>query len=81
MSLRLILFDCDGTLVDSQHMIVQAMNLAFESQNLRPPSRQQTLSVVGRSLNEAIADLTGDSGPVGRHHEAIKSSGAVAPPN
>lgn len=54
---RLALFDCDGTLVDSQHNIVEAMNRCFEAAKLAPPTRLQTLSVIGLSLPDAMARL------------------------
>jgi len=54
---RLIVFDCDGTLVDSQHLIVDAMNAAFEGQGLVPPSAEAVRHVVGLSLDQAIARL------------------------
>ena len=28
---KLVIFDCDGTLVDSQHVIIGAMKMAFET--------------------------------------------------
>lgn len=62
--MRLILFDCDGTLVDSQHMIVAAMERAFTAVNLQPPTRERTLSIVGRSLHEAMVDLTDAGHPI-----------------
>lgn len=62
--MQLILFDCDGTLIDSQHMIVAAMDRAFTSVNLQPPSRVRTLSIVGRSLHEAMVDLTDADHPI-----------------
>ncbi|MHA1165386.1 MAG: HAD hydrolase-like protein, partial [Alphaproteobacteria bacterium] len=58
MSQRLIIFDCDGTLVDSQHLIVAAMNQAFDSAKLEPPDREAILGIVGLSLPEAIWRLT-----------------------
>jgi phosphoglycolate phosphatase len=57
MTRRLVLFDCDGTLVDSQHDIVAAMTHAFEVCGLAAPPRLQTLSVVGLSVPEAITAL------------------------
>ncbi len=54
---HLILFDCDGTLVDSQHDIVDAMTHAFEAHGLVVPTRSETLSIVGLSVPEAIAVL------------------------
>ena len=35
MHMNLMNFDCDGTLVDSQHMIVAAMDRAFAGQRCR----------------------------------------------
>jgi phosphoglycolate phosphatase len=57
MSLRLAIFDCDGTLVDSQHAIVAAMTAAFTATALPPPSRSSILSIVGLSLEGAMARL------------------------
>ena len=34
---KLVIFDCDGTLVDSQHIIIKAMKTAFEAHDLTPP--------------------------------------------
>jgi phosphoglycolate phosphatase len=56
--MKLILFDCDGTLIDSQYLIVASMNMAFESVNLPAPTREKTLSIVGLSLPEAFDILT-----------------------
>lgn len=72
--MRLILFDCDGTLVDSQHMIVASMNGAFDKVGLEPPSRKRTLSIVGRSLHEAMADLTDDTHPIEEMVAAYRKS-------
>lgn len=54
---RLIIFDCDGTLIDSQHMIVGAMNRAFTDNGLIPPTPEQTRSIIGLSLEEAFRAL------------------------
>ncbi len=60
---RLALFDCDGTLVDSQGPIVAAMAAAFASLGLPDPGRARTLDIVGLSLPEAMARIhpTGDA--------------------
>ena len=55
--LRLILFDVDGTLVDSQASILGAMQGAFAKANLPNPTRQDVLSIVGLSLDHAMARL------------------------
>ena len=57
MSTRLIIFDCDGTLVDGQHAICAAMEHAFTTLDLPVPSRSDILSVVGLSLPETFAVL------------------------
>jgi phosphoglycolate phosphatase len=58
---RLVVFDCDGTLVDSQHSICAAMTRAFEAVKLAPPERFAILSVVGLSLPAAMARLLPDA--------------------
>lgn len=63
MTNRLALFDCDGTLVDSQHNICTAMDRAFEAVKLAPPPRHRMLAVVGLSLPEAVAVLLPEAEP------------------
>ncbi|MFE1602459.1 HAD-IA family hydrolase [Methylobacterium sp. ID0610] len=60
----LIVFDVDGTLVDSQHLIVAAQQAAFAAVGLPAPSRERALSVVGLSLPQAFTALVGADGPV-----------------
>ena len=54
---KLIIFDCDGTLVDSQHVITEAMNRAFATHDLAPMPREMVRRVVGLSLVQAVAML------------------------
>ena len=56
-SLKLVIFDCDGTLVDSQHMILTAMTEAYGTHGLALPERETLLSVIGLSLTEAFTSL------------------------
>ncbi len=58
---RLALFDCDGTLVDSQHNIVMCMDDAFHKAGLTPPSRHETKRIVGLSLLPAMQVLAPDA--------------------
>lgn len=58
---RLVVFDCDGTLIDSQHMIVAAMAHTFEAHGLAPLPRETVLSIVGLSLEEALLALLPDA--------------------
>ena len=73
--MRLVIFDVDGTLVDSQHMIVAAMERAFASIGAEPPARQETLSIVGLSLREAMQALTdADAATVDALAESYKAA-------
>lgn len=58
--MKLVLFDCDGTLVDSQHVIVAAMGRAFARAELAMPPREAVLGIVGLSLVEAMQRLGED---------------------
>jgi len=57
MPTRLAVFDCDGTLVDSQANICRAMEEAFLLAGLEPPERAATRRIVGLSLVEAMRAL------------------------
>lgn len=54
---RLAVFDCDGTLVDSQVNICRAMEACFAQYRLDPPPRDAIRQIVGLSLVPAIALL------------------------
>lgn len=60
--LRLVVFDVDGTLVDSQGDITAAMTAAFQGEGLPPPPRDAVLGIVGLSLADAVARLAPDAG-------------------
>ena len=55
--MTLVLFDCDGTIVDSQATIVRAMTEAFQVVRRPALRRQEILSIVGLSLPRAMAVL------------------------
>ena len=61
MRLRAVIFDVDGTLVDSQADILAAMGAAFEAERLSAPSREAVLGIVGLSLDVAIPMLAPDT--------------------
>ena len=67
--LRLVIFDVDGTLVDSQGDIVGAMHAAFGALEMAPPARADILSIVGLSLEVAMARLA--PGLPGETHQAL----------
>jgi len=59
---KLIVFDCDGTLVDSGHIIVSTMQAAWDEQGLDRPSPDDIRHQIGLPLFHAIRNLhpTGD---------------------
>ncbi len=58
--LRLVVFDVDGTLVDSQGHIMAAMEAAFAANNLPAPERAAVLALVGLSLDVLMPRLAPD---------------------
>lgn len=54
---KLVIFDVDGTLVDSQAHIIASMTAAFDAAQIAVPSRNAILSIVGLSLPYAIREL------------------------
>ena len=69
---RLAVFDCDGTLVDSQANILRAMEHSFADHRLEPPCRHATRRIVGLSLHEAMQVLHPD-GDDGLHRSMTES--------
>lgn len=61
-SVRLAVFDCDGTLVDSQHSIVAAMHAACDEHEIARPGPEAVRRMVGLPLQEAFARLMPDEG-------------------
>lgn len=60
---RLIVFDCDGTLIDSQHNIIAAVERLFVSIGMAPPPTDLIRRQVGLSAEAAIAGMLPDAGP------------------
>ena len=54
---RLAVFDCDGTLVDSQHVIVAAMTGAFREHGLADPDPAAVRRLVGLHVADAVGRL------------------------
>lgn len=76
MTLRLAVFDCDGTLVDGQGPICIAMEHAFAEAGLPAPDRHDVRRIVGLSLPHAVRRLApqADDETVALTVEAYKSS-------
>jgi phosphoglycolate phosphatase len=60
---QLIVFDCDGTLVDSQAVIVACAQDAFAAVGLLAPSPERIRHIVGLSLEPAMRVLLGRDDP------------------
>ena len=58
--IRLVVFDCDGTLVDSQHLVVEGVRQAFRQHGLPPPEPEAIRRIVGLSIAESVAALWPD---------------------
>ncbi|MFX0541766.1 HAD-IA family hydrolase [Roseovarius sp. S4756] len=67
--LRLVIFDVDGTLVDSQGDIVASMHHAFAEIGAPTPERAAIKGIIGLSLDVAMARLAPDL--AARDHDAL----------
>lgn len=56
-ALRLAVFDCDGTLVDSAHSIVSCMQAACSNHGFSEPEPESIRRMVGLPLEDAISGL------------------------
>lgn len=61
--IRLVVFDLDGTLVDSLHNICTAMSAAFGGLGLVPPGTPDVRRIIGLPLAQGIAILAPEADP------------------
>ncbi len=70
--IRAVVFDLDGTLIDSTEAIVGSLYHAFDALHEPRPARQTLIDSIGRPLEEQIAALTSrppeDFIPIYRRH-------------
>jgi phosphoglycolate phosphatase len=57
--MKLVLFDCDGTLADSAHLIHEVMVRTFRHFELDEPEAAATHAIIGLTLDLAIARMRG----------------------
>jgi phosphoglycolate phosphatase len=55
--MKLVIFDIDGTLVDSQHLICGAVHQVYDRHGLPKPARERVLALVGLSLPDTFTRL------------------------
>ncbi|MEL6414375.1 MAG: HAD-IA family hydrolase [Pseudomonadota bacterium] len=60
MTLKLAIWDMDGTIVDSREVIQNAMVRSFEALDLAPPPYEETRKTIGLGLAEACQILAPD---------------------
>ncbi len=66
MSLKLAIWDMDGTIVDSREVIQTAMVRTFETLGLEPPKYEATRKTIGLGLKEACQILAPDYADIDR---------------
>lgn len=54
---KLAVFDCDGTLVDSQKRIIDAVRAAWSAAGMTPPEDEPIRRIVGLALPQALQQL------------------------
>lgn len=62
--MKLIIFDFDGTLVDSRSLILESHRIVFAEFQLPAPLPAHSLALVGKSLDVILADLAGPAAPI-----------------
>jgi phosphoglycolate phosphatase len=61
---KLVIFDFDGTLVDSRSLIWESHRIVFSEFRLPSPSPIESLSLVGKTLDVILGQLAGPSAPI-----------------
>ena len=62
--MKLIIFDFDGTLVDSRALILESHRIVFAEFELPAPSPADSLALVGKSLDVILTQLAGPAAPI-----------------
>ena len=62
--MKLVIFDFDGTLVDSRKLIIESNRVVFGQLGFAVPSEDESLPLVGMSLELVLLRLAGPDAPV-----------------
>lgn len=62
--MKLIIFDFDGTLVDSRSLILESHRIVFAEFGMPAPAPAHSLSLVGKSLDVILTELAGPDAPI-----------------
>jgi phosphoglycolate phosphatase len=60
---KLVIFDFDGTLVDSRKLITESNRVVFGQFGFAPPSEEDSFALVGMSLEFVLLQLAGPDAP------------------
>ena len=58
---ELIVFDLDGTLIDSRHDLAGAVNYMRQSMNLAPMDHERIIRMVGNGINSLVRRAVADA--------------------
>jgi phosphoglycolate phosphatase len=61
---KLVIFDFDGTLVDSRSLILESHRIVFSEFGLPLPLPTHSLALVGKTLDVILAQLAGPKAPI-----------------
>jgi phosphoglycolate phosphatase len=73
---KLIVFDFDGTLVDSRSLILESHRIVFSEFGLPLPLPAHSLALVGKTLDLILAELAGPAAPI---REMVKAYDLLLP--
>jgi phosphoglycolate phosphatase len=69
---KLVIFDFDGTLVDSRKLIVESNRIVFGQFGFTAPADEASFALVGMSLELVLPQLAGPDAPVIKMMEAYR---------
>jgi phosphoglycolate phosphatase len=70
--MKLLIFDFDGTLVDSRKLIIESHRIIFGEFGFALPSEEKSLALIGMSLDLVLLQLAGPDAPVGQMAAAYR---------
>lgn len=62
--MKLVIFDFDGTLVDSRKLNIESHRIIFNEYGFSPPTDEKSLCLIGMSLELVLLQSAGPDAPV-----------------
>ena len=72
--MKLVIFDFDGTLVDSRKLITESNRVVFGQFGFAVPSEEESFSLVGMSLELVLLKLAGPDAPIEKMVSAYREA-------